>query len=99
MTLSLKSTLLSFLSFERSILTLYVNEKVGASEGEYQHRHRQSTVRHHLSDFVIQVRAVGKIAINISAFCNSGVMTSTSSFTALFTAVTLCVWKIIHVKC
>lgn len=26
-------------------------------------------------------------------------MTSTSSFTALFTALPLCVWKIIHVKC
>lgn len=59
-TLSLKGALLSLLLFERSVLTLYVKEKVGANEGEYHHRDRQSAVRHHLSDSVIQIRAAGK---------------------------------------
>lgn len=71
-TLSLQGTLLSVLLFERSVLTLYVKEKVGANEGEYHHRDRQSTVRHHLSDFGIQIRAVGE-ATHISTLwlcCN-----------------------------
>lgn len=59
-TLGLTGILLLLLSFERSVLTLYVKENVGADEGEYHHRDRQSTVRHHLSDFVIQIRAVGE---------------------------------------
>jgi len=57
MTLGLKGTL-SVLLCGSSVLTLYVKEKVGANEGAYHHRNRQSTVRHHLSDFAIQVRAV-----------------------------------------
>lgn len=56
----LKGTLLSLLLFERSVLTLYVNEKVGADEGEYHHGDRQSAVRHHFSDFGIQIRAAGE---------------------------------------
>lgn len=45
---------------ERSVLTLYVEEKVGANEGEDHHGDGQSTVGHHLSDFAIQIRAVGE---------------------------------------
>lgn len=59
-TLSLRGNPLSVLKFERCVLTLYVDEQVGADEGEYYHRDWQSAVRHHLSDFVIQVRAVGE---------------------------------------
>lgn len=50
--------LLSVLVRDRSVLTLYVKEKVGADEGEYHHRDRQSAVRHHLPDSGIQIRAV-----------------------------------------
>lgn len=90
MTLSLKGTLLSVLLYERSVLTLYVKEKVGANEGEYHHRDRQSTIRHHLSDSVIQIWAVGKRkkATHISTLCNSDVINS-DTFTTVFTAVTL----------
>lgn len=72
----LKGTLLSLLLFERSVLTLYVNEKVGADEGEYHHGDRQGAVRHHFSDFGIQIRAAGEReeATHISTACNSDVI-------------------------
>lgn len=58
-TFSLKGTLLLVLLSKRCELTLYVKEQVGANEGEYQHRDRQSAVRHHLPDSAAQVRAAG----------------------------------------
>lgn len=86
---------LSVLLFERSVLTLYVEEKVGADEGECHHRDRQSTVRHHLSDFVIQIRAVGE-ATHISPLCDSDVINS-MGLPIVFTVGTL-LGKIIHFK-
>lgn len=85
----LKGALLSLLSFETFVLTLYVKEKVGADEGEYHHGDRQGTVRHNLSDSGVQIRAVGEKKRYIFGFCNSDVIYSTSSFTTLFTVVTL----------
>lgn len=43
----------------RVVLTLYVKEQVGANEGEDHHGDGQSTVRNHLSDLIVQIRAVG----------------------------------------
>lgn len=43
----------------RVVLTLYVKEQVGANEGEDHHGDGQSTVRNHLSDRIVQIRAVG----------------------------------------
>lgn len=46
------------------ILTLNVNEKVGAHKGEYDHRYWQCAVWYHFSDFSMQEWAVKK-EINI----------------------------------
>lgn len=87
MTLSLEGTLQSVLLYERSLLTLYVEEQVGANKGAHHHRDRQSAVRHHLSDSAIQIRTVGDKE-DISTWCNSDVINSTR-FTTVMTLVTL----------